>query len=430
MKRLLFLILSLLLVATQAIPAVTKSRKELYVFNESSNCELSDEAPLSMHCTSESSMELSDTDAQCKPIYPQKKILNVKYISQEPNYPCGCEGVSAVMLLDYHGFKISVDEFFENTLDTFPFTYNKRTDSYYGEDMDRYYVGDPTTELGKGCFAPVIKAAVEKVVPDEYIAVVEQGYTVSELVEEYVKKQNKPILLWATSLMRSSYKGTTWHINRTGGTYSFPAYMHCMVLVGYNEAERVYYFNDPYKSRGLVAYDMELVETRFKELGSQALALMHRNDYKAEKTDVSQGMVYAIRNAETGKYVTTINGEIIIQSTFKNDASQLFAIQKNSDGSICFINVKTNTALAASYLDIQLGTWQANIFQSFEISYAGKGFMRISLAKDPSIALTVCGNYNGEGGNANSLSGSVYLSNATESHLLYEYWELVPVEMP
>lgn len=305
MKRLLFLILSLLLFATQAIPAVIESRKELYVFNESSNCELSDEEPLSMHCTSESSMELSDTDAQYK-----------------------------------------------------------------------------------------------------------------------------PILLWATSLMRSSYKGTTWHINRTGGTYSFPAYMHCMVLVGYNEAERVYYFNDPYKSRGLVAYDMELVETRFKELGSQALALMHRNDYKAEKTDVSQGMVYAIRNAETGKYVTTINVENIIQSTFKNDASQLFTMQKNSDGSICFINVKTNTALAASYLDIQIGALQAKAFQSFEISYVENGFMRISLAKDPSIALTVCGNYNGEGGNTSSLLGNVYLSNATESHLLYEYWELVPVEMP
>ena len=275
---------------------------------------------------------------------PSSKVLNVKYIGQEPDYPCGCEGVSAVMLLDYHGIKIDVDEFFNGYLDTFPFTYNPFTNTYYGEDMDRYYVGNPASSLGKGCYAPVIKTAVEKIVPDSYIAVVEQGRTLEILTDKYIKELETPILVWATSDMRDSYKGTRWHVKRTSSYIDFPAYMHCMVLVGYDDEKSLYYFNDPWKNRGLVAYDKDLAEEKFRELGSQALALLPKSEYRTKAPPLKDGNRYALRNAATGKYMTVL-GDNIIQSTYTESALQLFTLNKHNDGSVSLINEATGNAV-------------------------------------------------------------------------------------
>ena len=47
----------------------------------------------------------------------QKKIISVPYIDQSVKYPTGCESVSTVMLLQYLGYEITVDEFIENYLE-------------------------------------------------------------------------------------------------------------------------------------------------------------------------------------------------------------------------------------------------------------------------------------------------------------------------
>ena len=44
-------------------------------------------------------------------------ILNVPYIDQSIHYPTGCESVSSVMLLQYLGIDITVDEFIEKYLE-------------------------------------------------------------------------------------------------------------------------------------------------------------------------------------------------------------------------------------------------------------------------------------------------------------------------
>lgn len=43
--------------------------------------------------------------------------LEVPYIDQSVKYPTGCESVSAVMLLQYLGYSITVDEFIEKYLE-------------------------------------------------------------------------------------------------------------------------------------------------------------------------------------------------------------------------------------------------------------------------------------------------------------------------
>ena len=43
--------------------------------------------------------------------------INAPYISQKETYPTGCESVSTVMLLNFLGYNITVDEFIEKYLD-------------------------------------------------------------------------------------------------------------------------------------------------------------------------------------------------------------------------------------------------------------------------------------------------------------------------
>ena len=49
-----------------------------------------------------------------------KKIIDVPYIDQTQEWPTGCESVSAVMLLQYLGVNISVNEFIEKYLERKP----------------------------------------------------------------------------------------------------------------------------------------------------------------------------------------------------------------------------------------------------------------------------------------------------------------------
>lgn len=365
--------------------------------------------------------------------YPRSKVIDVPFIGREPDYPCGCEGVSAVMLMNYYGVDIDVDSFFGGVLDMFPFTYSEYTGRYYGEDMDRYYVGDPTSVLGKGCFAPVIKTAIEKVCGDEYIAAVEQGYMVADLEEKYLKKLSCPILLWATVSMRDTYAGTKWTISRTGGTFTFPAYMHCLVLVGYDDDENLYYFNDPWHNSGLVAYDKDLVEEKFMQLGSQALAMYKRDDYSAPVTALETNKTYAIRNAATGKYISALNsgtadGTNVIQNTYTSAFTQLFEVVINENGSYSFVNVATGNALTVeSDGNVCFRTFDGSAAQCFAVDES-KGFFRISSTAAGNSVLTVCGNYNGSGGTLSTSDGNVYMDEAVDTDGFYRLWQFVPAE--
>lgn len=368
--------------------------------------------------------------------YPARKLFKVPYIGQEPKYPTGCEGVSAVMLMNYFGLDIDDDTFFNKYLDTFAFTFDWRTNTYRGEDLDRYYVGDPTVSLGKGCFAPVIKTAVEKFAPPDYIAVVDQGGTVAALVDKYLKRLDVPILIWATIEMRDSFPGSEWGIKRTGGTFTFPAYMHCLVLVGYDDDEGVYYFNDPYKNSGLVSYGKDRVEKKFKELGSQALAILKKGDYSAESASVEYGKLYAVRNAATGKYLTVADGEKtdganIMQSVYQNDPLQLFTVEKCSDDGVIIANVGTGKVLSAegdggAGSNVCLKPRDNLQTQVFDVTRVN-GFFRISCLAGKGEALTVCGNYNGGGGDSPASEGNVYIGEASDDADYYGLWEFVEI---
>ena len=67
--------------------------------------------------------------------------IQVPYIDQSIKYPTGCESVSAVMLLKYLGYEITVDEFIQNCLECREMEI--RDGVLYGPDPNKFFCGSP-----------------------------------------------------------------------------------------------------------------------------------------------------------------------------------------------------------------------------------------------------------------------------------------------
>ena len=198
-------------------------------------------------------------------------ILNAPYIDQSIFYPTGCESVSSVMLLQYLGIDITVDEFIEKYLDKQEF--EERNGELYGPDPRKYFCGSPYDADSFGCYAPVIVNALEKIFSKKqestggetaagtYQAVDETGTPVNELIIKYIDR-GMPVICWACIDMREPVIGPQWRLRDTGELFTWISNEHCMLLVGYDKES--YYFNDPHNGTGVIGYKKEIVEERHR----------------------------------------------------------------------------------------------------------------------------------------------------------------------
>ena len=198
---------------------------------------------------------------------PLKNIIPVPFLNQN-NYPTGCESVTAVMALQYAGIDISVDDFIDHYLRIG--TYYEKDGQYYGNSPYYYFIGDPRTGSGFGCFAPVIHDALSEAAGLDRVKDL-TGMPLEEIAGRYIAR-DIPVIVWATIDMQPTYEGGGWTILETGKYYTWPAEEHCLLLVGVDE--EYYYFNDPEKETGMVRYEKAVTENRYAKMGSQALAVL------------------------------------------------------------------------------------------------------------------------------------------------------------
>lgn len=221
--------------------------------------------------------------------------IEVPYLDQSHYYPTGCESVSTVMLLQYLGYRVSVDEFIRDYLKQDSF--EERRGDLYGPDPRHCFCGSPYDAESYGCYAPVIveslnrifeeKAVAEKLQQQtetekniHYRAVDESGKTAEQLVERYVSK-GMPVIFWACINMREPKTGPVWKLKETGETFTWISNEHCMLLVGADEEN--YYFNDPYDGHGVIGYPKSLVEDRHQAQHMQAVAVVKILENDCEK---------------------------------------------------------------------------------------------------------------------------------------------------
>ena len=239
------------------------------------------------------------------------KLINAPYISQKGTYPTGCESVSTVMLLQYLGYKLSVDDFISECLEIKEF--EERDGILYGPDPRKYFCGDPYSEDGMGCYAPVIVKALNKAFrtfprervdssvgagPDEadaaFKAVDESGRPLEELIAEYIDN-GMPVVFWACINMREPVIGPEWLLTDYAGDggsdgepinkkftdkkFTWVSNEHCMLLVGYDE--KGCWFNDPYDGNGVIRYPWDTVRARHAAQHSMAVGVK-RTELKCE----------------------------------------------------------------------------------------------------------------------------------------------------
>lgn len=198
-------------------------------------------------------------------------LLDVPYLSQEGEYPTACEIVSAVMVLSYYGYDISIDDFIDYYLPQANLFIDSETGLLTSVSPTQAFIGDPRSSGGYGCYAPVIVSAFNNAVGNTALAIDTTDTDIDTLIDYYVKR-NIPVLLWASIDLSPTYAGDSWILEDTGEWYTWTAGEHCMVLVGADQ--NYYYFNDPYDSNGVVKYKKELVTKRWEELGKQSAVLV------------------------------------------------------------------------------------------------------------------------------------------------------------
>ena len=226
------------------------------------------------------------------------KVIEVPYINQN-DIVSGCEAVSATMLLQHYGYNISAKEFTDNFLIKKDWTVEE-DNKIHAADPSSAYPGDPYVprgyNCGFGCYAPVVAKSLNNFLENrKHKAILTTGNKLTNLIENYIEK-DIPVLIWATMDMKPSRLGNEWVIScadensnyKVGDLFTWIAGEHCLVLVGYDEKN--YYFNDPYKNHGLIAYDKNTVEERFAELGCQSVIL-------TEKESVS-----GVSNSQKGSF--------------------------------------------------------------------------------------------------------------------------------
>lgn len=298
------------------------------------------------------------------PVGNYKIIPNVPFISQVFKYPTGCESVSTVMALQYAGVDMTVENFIDNYLD-------KGSNKSF--DPNVCFGGNPYSTSGYGCYSPVIKKALDRILKDSLLyAKEEKGKSIEYLCSEYIDR-DIPVIFWATQRMETPRKST--RIPYEGRYIQWISPMHCLLLVGYDDNH--YIFNDP-QEHALTYYSKEAVETAYAGLFKQAVVILdgsnklfNRNNYETLKTE----LVFCVENDLSwiqflGRWHTS---EEALDIVLTHDASitqicNTFGIQKGLLQTVFFREQKfiwfqddvADTAVVASYnYDKDIEQWQS-----------------------------------------------------------------------
>ena len=187
---------------------------------------------------------------------PESALINAEHIYQLDKWPTGCESVSAVMAMKAAGLDITVDEFIDNYLNCTPRPF----------DPEKSFGGDPRSKSGKGCYAPVIKAALDKALAGtDFKATELKNVPIAELCNKYIAA-GTPVIFWGTLEMAEPFEGDSWEFEGKKITWIRPE--HCL---GYNTESHI--FCDPMREESVTYYPKAAVETAYSALYSQAVVI-------------------------------------------------------------------------------------------------------------------------------------------------------------
>lgn len=195
--------------------------------------------------------------------YNKKEIKNVPLINQNPKYPNGCESASAVMLLNYYGSNITLDEFISKLPKNQVYVENG---TRFGPDPGLYYAGNPADDTkGWGCFDLVIAKTIQQIIKEEKLQLKVNTQNGKDPLD--ILALNYPCLIWVTINYEEVEEVFTWLSYDQKETYTYPKNEHVVVLTGYDD--NYYYINDPLKNETNIPVEKEKLEASYDSLGRQ-----------------------------------------------------------------------------------------------------------------------------------------------------------------
>lgn len=199
------------------------------------------------------------------------KILDVPFIKQTNNYYSACESIASVMALNYSGYNISLDSFIDDYLPKGPSPFKDKTGTFFtASDPYERFMGDPRTNKGWGCYSPVIKGSLNRIINSSRNRVVDLGGSSMSSLCKYID-DGVPVIMWATVNMSPVSKTRELYLTYDDRSITWKSPNHCLLLVGYDSGH--YYFNDSLQSKNF-AYSKASVEKAYRANGSQALAIV------------------------------------------------------------------------------------------------------------------------------------------------------------
>lgn len=189
-------------------------------------------------------------------------IEDFETIMQEPELPTGCEVTALAEVLNFLGFDIDKVELCDNFM---PVDYEGAVNMYYA------YIGDPKSNNGFGCYAPVIvKTAYEyfESVDSPCYAVDITGTDFKYLLFQIT--QDRPVIVWTTMGQRETYPNYKWTAGN-GEDMVFNDYQHCVAIYGYDLNAGVVYTADPLV--GNTTYEITRFETIYDIMYKQAVVI-------------------------------------------------------------------------------------------------------------------------------------------------------------
>ena len=191
---------------------------------------------------------------------PNSAAAPVVNITQNPELPNGCEITSLAMVLNTLGYPIDKLTLNDKYLEIGPIG----STNYYLAN-----VGNPRDTNSFGSYSPVIYNTAEKYLTEQgkkHTPYDITGHNIDEIY--YQVSQGHPVVMWTTQDINTKpLVIKTWNVD--GVTLQWKHPLHCVVLTGYDIANRTVTVEDPVA--GTVTHSMSLFELRWREMGSQAI---------------------------------------------------------------------------------------------------------------------------------------------------------------
>lgn len=197
-------------------------------------------------------------------------IRNFPMILQMPELPTGCEITAMTMALQYYGYNVDKITMTTEYLPIVPANLHYGEDGrLYGNDLRKYFVGNPFTDAGYICGTEAILTAANgylEEVGGSLRAVDKTGTSPEELYE--LVRKNTPVVVWVTEKMENRKTLRGWYTE--DGTYvDWTTNDHGAVLIGYSESTVT--IADPLA--GIVEYSRTRFEKVFASRSYQCVVL-------------------------------------------------------------------------------------------------------------------------------------------------------------